>query len=67
MVACSAPSRGVGTVAVSVHNSGTDLGSGSVWFSYTVHRSTLSVSPSKGPIEGGTAITMLGADVGEGA
>ena len=61
LVVCSAPGRGSGVVNVVVSNNGVDSCKGSAQFTYTPEASVLSVLPSRGPLSGGTTVTLEGS------
>ena len=59
MVACTAPIREAGSVMVSASNNGQDAGPGTAQYRYeTLQGAVLTVTPSAGPISGGTMVTV---------
>ena len=61
LVVCRAPARGSGRVNVAVSNNGADGSTGSVLFTYTQQVSAVSAMPSRGPVSGGTTVTVAGS------
>ena len=60
MLSCIAPAstEGSGNVTVAVSNNGQDLTKSGVFFEFRSSASMLSVTPSRGPVGGGTLITV---------
>ena len=57
-VVCAVPSRTAGTVTVSVSNNGVDTGSSGKPFAVGMERSMVSLTPSRGPVEGGSMVMI---------
>ena len=57
-VVCAVPSRTAGTVTVSVSNNGVDTGSSGKPFAVGMGRSMVSLTPSRGPVEGGSMVMI---------
>jgi len=61
---CALPTRGAGTVTVSVSNNGVDFDVG-VRFKYLTVPKVMSIVPSMGPTLGGGTVTMYGTGLGQ--
>jgi hypothetical protein len=61
---CALPTRGAGTVTVSVSNNGVDFDVG-VRFKYLTVPKVMSIVPSMGPTLGGGIVTMYGIGLGQ--
>ncbi|KAJ1478186.1 hypothetical protein T484DRAFT_1818402, partial [Baffinella frigidus] len=60
LIACTAPSRGAGTVQLSVSLNGAEQSGGLVLFEYGVAGGMDMLRPSRGPMSGGSLITVHG-------
>ena len=60
LVACTAPASGAGSVQVSVSLNGVDSSSGSALFMFAPRASVLWITPSTGPLAGGSMVTVTG-------
>jgi hypothetical protein len=59
MIACTVPLREAGSVMVSASNNGQDAGPGTAQYTYEAWQgAVLTVTPSAGPISGGTTVTV---------
>ena len=64
MVACTAPEHGPGSVMVTVSNgAGQHEGSTGVRYEYKMESGTWEAKPSRGPVTGGTLVTVTGTAV----
>jgi len=57
-VVCAVPSQIAGTVTVSVSNNGVDTGVAGKPFALEAQRSMVSLTPSRGPVQGGSLVTI---------
>ena len=65
LVACNVPVRGAGVVTVGVSDGGLHA-TGSALFEYGARRAVLSCNPTKGPMEGGSLVTVSGWGIESG-
>jgi len=63
VVTCVAPSRDAGAVGIIVSNDGVDAGTGRAGFVYGTMGSIISITPTSGPKQGGTAMTVIGSNL----
>jgi hypothetical protein len=66
-ITATTPAGTAGAVTVTVNNSGGRSGSLATGFTYVVGPGVSNVSPSTGPVAGGTAVTITGTNFASGA